>query len=148
MLSLSTPLIPTLDVPNVRAWNESPLGAAISVSAPLVVSQAAAAELDMGVAATLVELASDASYDVAIDLLNAGAEALILPAGAQLLSMLGEDVVSTRVLVTVREGEALPSCAGAVVTCAARPASLAPYTEALQSASTGRPVLVLSLIHI
>ena len=142
MLSLSTPLIPTLDVPNVRAWNESPLGAAISVSAPLVVSQAAAAELDMGVAATLVELASDASYDVAIDLLNAGAEALILPAGAQLLSMLGEDVVSTRVLVTVREGEALPSCAGAVVTCAARSASLAPYTEALQSASTGRPVLV------
>ncbi|WFD18919.1 trifunctional histidinol dehydrogenase [Malassezia caprae] len=142
MLQQSTPLVPVVDVAplDVPAWATSRLAVAMSRSTFLMVPLSAAKSVP---GAILVDMRGSDSYDVALDVLNSGAEAIVVRQGSSLLEALGSDIVASRVIVSVAEGAAPPvGAVGVLVECAGAPGSMQRYVDAMESKVTGRGVYV------
>lgn len=152
MLQQSTPLVPWLDVApresDLSAWFDSPLGKAIAKSAPLIVapnamSIAAAHQAPAVVDLTLPDVS--ASYDLAIDVLNQGAEAVVVRNDdASLLQALGTDVIASRVIVAMPDTMAPPTHAAGVRLDVDRidASSIQTFVRAMETTVTGRGVYV------
>ncbi|WFD30812.1 trifunctional histidinol dehydrogenase [Malassezia sp. CBS 17886] len=153
MLQQTTPLLPYLATApaGVGAWMQSPLGTAVALSAPLLVSQAALGEDNARVlrsAPLLVELEADATSDDAVALLNAGVEAVVAARGAVLIAGLEPQVVADRVVVAVAADEANAPCAaeyaGVLIRDAPADVSVQRFVDAMQTSVSGKPVYVSS----
>jgi len=142
MLQQSTPLVPVVDVAplDVPAWVTSSLAVAMYRSTFLMVPLSAAKSVP---GAILVDMRGSDSYDAALDVLNNGAEAIVVRQGSQLIEALGSDIVASRVIVSIAEGAEPPvGAVGALVECAAAPGSMQRYVDAMESKVTGRGVYV------
>lgn len=151
MLQQSSPLLPALAPESIADWARSELAQAIKRSAPLLVPVEALEQLhwkDLLRAPILVQV-DEPTYDQAIDLLNAGATALVVPATSPVLDELEESVRASRIVVTVTEDRAAPShkdTAGVLVRCAGTPnaASAQRFLDAMQTKVCGKPVYLQS----
>jgi len=142
MLQQSTPVVPVVDVAplDVPAWATSNLAVAMARSTFLMVPLSAAKSVP---GAVLVDMRGSDSYDAALDVLNCGAEAVVVRAGSPLIDALGSDIVASRVVVAVAEGAEPPvGAVGVVVECAGVPGSVQRYVDAMEARVTGRGVYV------
>lgn len=152
MLQQSSPVLPCLSRECLGVYAQSALFPAIRRSAPLLVPYAFLENIggakQLSRAAYLVQL-DEPTYDQVIDLLNAGAEALVVPASSPVLGELEESVRASRIVLAVQEDGAAPStkeAAGVLVQCAGAPgpASALRFLEAMQTKTNGKPVYLSS----
>lgn len=142
MLQQSTPLVPFVDVAplDVPAWVSSDLALAIARSNFLMVPLSAAKTVP---GAVLVDMRGSDSYDDALDVLNYGAEAIVVHKGSPIIEKLGSDIAASRVIVSVAEGAEPPTgVVGVLVECGGAPGSMQRYVDAMESKVTGRGVYV------
>ncbi|KAI3620217.1 hypothetical protein CBS9595_002184 [Malassezia furfur] len=151
MLQQSSPLLPALTRESVAGWDQSQLAQAISRSSPLLVPHDALQQLgwkDFSRTPILVQV-DEPTYDQVIDLLNAGVDALVIPASSSVLGELEESVRTSRIILAVAEDGTPPSqkqAAGALVRCAGTPheGTAQRFLDAMETAVCGKPVYMQS----
>lgn len=150
MLQQSTPLVPCLSAAQAAdlvSWTSTDVARAIKYTAPLIVPMDVASKVTC-THATIVECTDATTYDQAIDALNGGAEGVVIRTDqAPLLAELGADMVASRAIVAVADGQDVPAHlqpAGVLVECEHVPSekSLQKYLKSMETSVSGRNVYV------
>ncbi|WFC99745.1 trifunctional histidinol dehydrogenase [Malassezia yamatoensis] len=155
MLQQSSPLLPVLTPECASGWQQSTLGQAIDRSSPLLVPLELLEKLsidDYSRNSILVQI-ENASYDTVLDLLNAGVQAVVVPATSPILEELSSEIRASRVILSVTEDSSAPQAseaAGVMVKCAGAPhaATAQRFLDMMKTKTCGRPVYLQSFIPV